>query len=79
MIVEKIKKIIIDQLELKEKNLDAKTSFENLGIDSLELFQIIIEVEEEFKIEIEDVDEIKTIEDLIEVVNDKVKNREVNI
>ncbi|HBC97343.1 MAG TPA: acyl carrier protein [Clostridium sp.] len=76
MITEKIKKIIIDQLELKQKNIGIKTSFEDLGMDSLDLFQIIIEVEEEFQIEIEDADEIKTIEDLINVTKDKIKKQE---
>ncbi|MHC6181487.1 acyl carrier protein [Clostridium sp. JNZ X4-2] len=79
MIGEKIKKIIIDQLELKEKNIDMETPFEDLGIDSLELFQIIIEVEEDFQIEIEDVENIKTIDDLVQVVNDKIKDRRVDL
>lgn len=79
MIVERIEKIIIDQLELKEKDIDIRTSFEDLGIDSLELFQIIIEVEEDFQIEIEDVENIKTINDLIQVVNDKIKDRRADL
>lgn len=79
MIVEKIKKIIIDQLELKEKDIDIGTSFEDLGIDSLELFQIIIEVEEDFQIEIEDVENIKTINDLVQVVNDKIRDRRADL
>ncbi|MCC9294482.1 acyl carrier protein [Clostridium sp. MT-14] len=73
MIIQRIEKIIADQLELGEKNIDVKTSFEDLGIDSLELFQIIIEVEEEFQVEIEDVEDIKTIGDLVEIVKDKIR------
>ena len=73
MIIQKIEKIIAAQLELEEKSLDIKTSFDDLGMDSLELFQIIIEVEEEFQIEIEDVENIKTIEDLAEIVKDKIR------
>ncbi|CAB1255034.1 acyl carrier protein [Clostridium sp. HV4-5-A1G] len=73
MIIQRIEKIIADQLELGEENIDVKTSFEDLGIDSLELFQIIIEVEEEFQVEIEDVEDIKTIGDLVEIVKDKIR------
>ncbi|WP_368489195.1 acyl carrier protein [Clostridium sp. BJN0013] len=74
MIFNKIRKIIAEQLDLDEKNIIVNTSFEELKIDSLELFQIIIEIEEEFEIQIEDAESIKTVQDAIKIVEEKIKN-----
>lgn len=72
MTFEKIKKIILDQLELSESDITMETSFEELGMDSLDLFQIIIEIEEEFSVQIEDDESIKTVGEAVKFVEDKV-------
>lgn len=71
MVFEKIKKVIVDQLGVEESEIELKTSFEDLGVDSLDLFQIIIELEEEFSIQIEDAENIKTVEDAVKYVEEK--------
>jgi acyl carrier protein len=71
MVFEKIKKVIVDQLGVEESEIELKTSFEDLGVDSLDLFQIIIELEEEFSIQIEDAESIKTVEDAVKYVEEK--------
>ena len=50
MVFEKVKEIIVDQLGVEEDEITLETTFENLGVDSLDLFQIVIEIEEEFNI-----------------------------
>ncbi len=72
---EKVKKIIAEQLGLDEKEIKINTSFEDLGVDSLDLFQIIIELEEEFNIQIEDAESIKTIEDAINYIEKKTEDK----
>ncbi|WP_027625467.1 acyl carrier protein [Clostridium lundense] len=71
MIFEKIKRIIADQLNIEEEILTSETSFEELGVDSLDLFQIVIEIEEEFDIEIEDAESIKTVGDAVKFVEER--------
>lgn len=71
MIFEKVRKIIVDQLNIGEDAITMNTSFEELGVDSLDLFQIVIEIEEEFDIQIEDAEAIKTVEDAVKFVEEK--------
>jgi len=54
MTFEKIKAIIVDQLDKEEEEVQLATNFrEDLDADSLDLFQIINDIEDEFDIKIE--------------------------
>lgn len=79
MIFSKVRNIIAEQLDLDKKDINENTSFRELKIDSLELFQIIIDVEEEFDIQIESEDTIETVKDLMRIVIEKIniKKQEV--
>ena len=62
--LEKIKEIVADSLGADVEILTAETSFkEDLGADSLDLFEMVMALEEEFDVEIptEDLENIKTI------------------
>ncbi|BAH05130.1 acyl carrier protein [Clostridium kluyveri] len=72
MIFNRIKKIIVEQLDLDEKDIEKNTSFKELKVDSLELFQIIIDIEEEFDVQIEDAESIKTVQDAVKIVEEKI-------
>ena len=70
---EKIKKIIAEVLNVDEEEITMDTTFvDDLGADSLDVFQIIMGIEEEFDIEIanEGADKIATVGDAVE----KIKN-----
>jgi acyl carrier protein len=73
MIFEKIKSVIASQLGIEEDEIKLETSFEDLGVDSLDLFQIIIELEEKFEIQIEDAESIKTVQDAVNYVQERVE------
>ena len=65
--LEIIKEIVADALGTEVSTLTAETSFkEDLGADSLDLFEMVMTLEEEFDVEIpsEDLEEIKTIGDV---------------
>jgi acyl carrier protein len=72
-LVEKIKSIITKQLGLEAGEISLSTSFEDLGVDSLDLFRIVIELEEEFGIQIEDPEIIRTVEDAVHIAETKMK------
>ena len=65
--LEKIKEIAADSLGADVNTMTAETSFkEDLGADSLDLFEMVLALDEEFEVEIptEDLENIKTIGDV---------------
>lgn len=76
MVVEKVKKVIADQLSMEVEEVNLESTFtDDLGVDSLEIFEIVMSLEEEFEIEIpnEDIENIKTIQDIVNYVKSKVE------
>ena len=68
---EKLKKIIAEVLNVDEEEITADTTFvDDLGADSLDIFQIIMGIEEEFDIEIptEEAEKISTVGDAVEQI-----------
>ena len=71
MELEKLKKIIVQVLSVDEKEITLDTTFvDDLGADSLDIFQIILDIEEEFDIEIanEEAEKIVTVGDAVEQI-----------
>jgi len=54
-----------------------ETTFEDLGADSLDVMDLIMELEQEFDIEIpdEDAENIRTIEDTINYIQSRLQNK----
>jgi acyl carrier protein len=72
--LEKIKGIIAEQLNVEVSEIRESSSFkDDLGADSLDLFELVMALEEEFDVEIpsEDLNEISTVEDVITYLKDK--------
>jgi acyl carrier protein len=72
--LEKMKAIIADQLNVDEEKITLEASFkDDLGADSLDLFELVMGLEEEFGVEIpsEDLESIKTVNDVIEYLKAK--------
>ena len=70
---ERIKEIIVDVLNVSEEEITMNTTFvDDLGADSLDVFQIIMGIEEAFDVEIdnEEVEKIVTVGDAV----DQIKN-----
>ena len=66
MIFDKIKEIIVEQLGVNEEDVQLETRFiEDLDADSLDLFQVIMELEDTFNVKVEDVENIKTVSDAV--------------
>ena len=68
---EKLKKIIAEVLNVDEEEISMETTFvDDLGADSLDVFQIIMGLEEEFDIEIpnEEAEKIVSVGDAVEQI-----------
>ena len=72
--LEKIKEIIEEKLSIDGVEITEATSFkEDLGVDSLDLFELVMALEEEFGTEIpsEDLEGLTTVGSVIEYINNK--------
>ena len=75
MIFEKVKKILSEQFDVEEENITFDTSFtDDLNADSLDLVDLIMDVEDVFEIEVEDDDAkgISTVGYLVKYIEDKI-------
>lgn len=71
MIFEKLKKLIIEQVGAEEDEITTEASFvDDLGFDSLDVVNLIMEIEDEFEIEIPDseAEKINTVGEMIEYI-----------
>ncbi|OTN76198.1 acyl carrier protein [Enterococcus sp. 8G7_MSG3316] len=69
MVFEKIQAIVAEELGKETEEIKLNTNIqEDLEADSLDLFQIINEIEDEFDVKIETEDGITTVEDLVKYV-----------
>ena len=57
MIFEKVREIVAEQLGISEDEIKLETNFvDDLGADSLDLFQVVMELEDAFDVKDEEVD-----------------------
>ena len=72
---EKLKKVIAEVLSVDPEEITLETTFtDDLGADSLDIFQIIMGLEEEFDIEIapEKAENVKTVEEALELIKNEL-------
>ena len=77
MELEKLKEIIADVLNVEVNDITEDTTFvDDLGADSLDIFQIIMGIEETFDIEIdnEEAEKITTVQDAVEQIKNATNN-----
>ena len=75
MEVEKLKKVVAEVLKVDPEEITMESTFmDDLGADSLDVFQIIMGIEEEFDIEIpaEKAEKISTVEEAVEMIKNAV-------
>jgi acyl carrier protein len=73
---EKVKQIIVEQLQVDEAEVTPSASFqEDLGADSLDVVELVMQFEEAFDLEIpdEDAEKIKTVKDATEYIEKHAK------
>ncbi len=71
MVFDKVKDIIVDQLEVDEDKVTLEASIvDDLGADSLDVVDLVMALEDEFEIKIpdEDVENVKTVGDIVKII-----------
>ena len=72
--LEKMKEIIAEQLSVEADNVTEASSFkEDLGADSLDLFELVMALEDEYSVEIpaEDLEQLTTVGDVMNYLKNK--------
>ena len=72
--LEKMKEIIADQLSVDAESITAESSFkEDLGADSLDLFELVMALEDEYSVEIpsEDLEKLTTVQQVMDYLKAK--------
>ena len=70
-VLERITKIVVDRLEVEESEVKPEASFkDDLGADSLDVVELVMELEDEFGMEIsdEDAEKISTVGDAVNYI-----------
>lgn len=74
-IFKQVKKILCDQLDLEEEQVNEDSEvIDDLGADSLDIVDLVMTLEEEFDTEIpdEDIENLKTVGDIVKYIEDRV-------
>ena len=72
-VFEKVQEIIVEELGKDAEEVKVETTFDKLDADSLDVFQVISEIEDEFDIQIETEEGLNTVGDLVAYVEEKTK------
>lgn len=72
-VFEKVQEIIVEELGKETDEVKLETTFDELDADSLDVFQVISEIEDEFDIQIETEEGLNTVGDLVAYVEEKTK------
>ena len=73
MVFEKVREILVDQVDVDEDAVTMEASIQNdLGADSLDIVDLVMSLEEEFDCEIpdEEIENIKTVGDIVKYIED---------
>ena len=65
---EKIRDIIAEKMDMDPADITMESSFEDMEIDSLDMVEIVMDIEEDFDISIETGDGLKTVADLVDYI-----------
>ena len=74
---DRVKKIVVEQLGVKEEEVSSASSFvDDLGADSLDTVELVMALEEEFETEIpdEDAEKITTVKQATDYINEHVSS-----
>jgi acyl carrier protein len=68
MVMDKIKEILAEKMDIDPARISDETTFAELGLDSLDTVELVMAFEEEFDVSLEMSEEIKTVSDIAELI-----------
>lgn len=76
MIFEKIVAMLSEHTDIPGEEIDMDTTFESLGIDSLDTVEMVMEMEEELGVELELEEKVSTVGELVSFIESKLGDKE---
>ncbi len=71
-----LKKIIAEKLDRDPESISPENTMEDIGLDSLDTFDVIFRAEEEFNIKVTDYQaELKTLQDVVNLIDQLIKEQ----
>lgn len=71
MTIERVKQLLAEHLEMEVEEITNETTFEDLDVDSLDTVEIMMEMEDEFGIEIKPAEVGKSVKELADYIDAK--------
>lgn len=74
-VLERVTKVIVDRLGVDESEVKLEASFrDDLGADSLDVVELVMELEDEFEMEIsdDDAEKVTTVGDTVSYIESKI-------
>ena len=71
MTFEKVRELLADHLEMEKDEITMETTFDDLGVDSLDTVEIMMEMEDEFGIELKPAEVGKSVKELVAYIDSK--------
>ncbi len=71
MTLEKVRQVLADHLEMDVEEITEATTFEDLGVDSLDAVEIMMEMEDEFGVENKPAEAGKSVKELVAYIDSK--------
>lgn len=72
MVFEKVRKILAEYKEIDESAVELSSTLEDLEFDSLDTVEVMMSIEEEFDVQLEADENIKTVEDLVKLIESNI-------
>ena len=69
---EKIRSYLASELDISEDEITRDTTFESLGVDSLDTVEMVMDLEQELGVELEIEEKIATVGELVDFVESKM-------
>ncbi|MDI9494039.1 MAG: acyl carrier protein [Bacillota bacterium] len=74
MTFKKIAELIAENKDMDLSNITMETSFDDMELDSLDVIEVVMAIEEAFGITLEIDENIKTVGDLVDLVDSLIEN-----
>ena len=71
MVFEKLSKILADKLDVDVDTITQETTAADLGMDSLDVAELLMDIEDEFVVTVEPAPDLKTIDDFVKAIEAK--------
>ncbi len=71
MTLDKVRELLAEHLEMDVEEITEETTFDDLGVDSLDAVEIMMEMEDEFGIEIKPAEAGRSVKELVNYIESK--------